>query len=169
MKRIPLIVAMLVIALVSVAYAKKHHAPKMTCAEFAAQTPEAQTRVTAFLDGMNSRGKSVAELDSVEVDRELDTLVVACQEEPKVTLWDKIKAKLPGGKKKVKPVAMTCEEFLSLSSDVQPEVAYWLDGYNRKGDEAAGEVDLERDMAVLVEVCKPTPKASLWERIKTKL
>ena len=170
MKRISLIVAMLVIALASVAYAKKHHATKMSCAEFAAQTPEAQSRVTAFLDGMNSRGKSVEDLDSVEVDRELDTLVVACQQEPKATLWDKILAKLPGGKKKVKPVSMTCEEFLSLSSDVQPEVAYWLDGYNRKGVvQAAGEVDLERDMAVLVEVCKPTPKASLWETIKTKL
>ncbi len=174
MKRITLLLAVAAVALTSVAYAasKKHHAPKMTCEEFAAQTPESQTRVAAFLDGYSKRGTKVEALSDVEVDRELDVLVVACKQEPKATLWDKIKAHMPGGKKKLKPVAMTCEDFLSLESDVQPEVAYWLDGYNRKTNtevEASGEVDLERDIAVLVEVCKPTPKAPLWERIKSQL
>jgi len=30
-------------------------------------------------------------------------------------------------------------------------------------------VDLERDVAVLVEMCRPTPKASFWKRMREKL
>jgi hypothetical protein len=66
---------------------------------------------------------------------------------------------------------MTCEEFVSLSKDVQPEVAYFLDGYSRKDNTdvaIAGEIDLERDTAVFVELCKPAPKESLWQKIKAK-
>ena len=77
---------------------------------------------------------------------------------------------LPAAKRKNAP-KMTCEEFLSLSSDVQPEVAYWLAGYNAASKTdvaAAGELDLETDTAVLLEECKPTPKASVWEKIKKK-
>ena len=154
-----------------VASAKKDPA-KITCEEFAAATPEAQSRITAYLDGKSKSGKKVEDVGEVDVDRELDVLVVSCVQSPKVTFWDKVKAHLPGGKKKVKPVAMTCEEFLALDSSVQPEVAYWLQGYNSKTKtdvNAAGEIDLETDTAVLVEACKPTPKASLWDRIKTKM
>jgi hypothetical protein len=152
------------------ANAAKKDATKMTCEEFASQSPEGQARVTAFLDGYSKRGKKVEDIETVDVQRELDVLVVSCQQDPKATVWDKIKAHMPGGKKKVKPVAMTCEEFMALGSSVQPEVAYWLDGYNRKADvSASGEVDLERDTAVLVQECKPTPKESLWKRIKGKL
>jgi len=171
MKRIfVLVLVALVAGFALPAAAKKKNAPKMTCEEFAAQTPEAQTRVAAYLDGY-SKGKTYVAEDDVEVDRELDVLVVSCTQEPKATLWDKIKAKMPGGKKKVKPVKMTCEEFLSLDSKIQPEVAYWLAGYNAaaKTDVAAsGEVDLETDTAVLIQECKPAPKASLWEKIKKK-
>jgi hypothetical protein len=166
---------LLVLALVAgfalPAAAKKKNAPKMTCEEFAASTPEAQTRAAAYLDGYTKGGTEVTADDEVEVDRQLDMLVVSCTQEPKASLWDKLKAKMPGGKKKVKPVAMTCEEFLALSSDVQPEVAYWLAGYNaakHKEVAAAGEVDLETDTAVLIEECKPAPKESLWDRIKKK-
>ena len=160
-----------VIAAPAVASAKKKDPTKITCEEFAAQTPEGQSRITAYLDGYSKRGKKVEDVGDVDVQRELDVLVVSCVQSPKATFWDKLKAKLPGGKKKLKPVAMTCEEFLSLSSDVQPEVAYWLHGYNSKTRtdvNAAGEVDLETDTAVLIESCKPTPKAPLWERIKGK-
>jgi len=173
MKRLVLAISIPAICLVaaaSPAVAKKDPT-KITCEEFAAQSPEGRTRITAFLDGYSKRGKKVEEIGDVDVQRELDVLVVSCVQSPKVTFWDKVKMKLPGGKKKLKPVAMTCEEFLALGSDVQPEVAYWLHGYNRKTNtdvEAAGEVDLERDVAVLVESCKPTPKASLWQRVKEK-
>ncbi len=162
--------AICLVAAASPAEAKKDPT-KITCEEFAAQSSEGRTRITAFLDGYSKRGKKVEEVGEVDVQRELDVLVVSCVQSPKVTFWDKVKMKLPGGKKKLKPVEMTCEEYLALSSDVQPEVAYWLDGYNRKTGtevEAAGEVDLERDVAVLVESCKPTPKAPLWQRVKEK-
>lgn len=164
--------ALCLVAAAAPAAAKKKDPTKITCEEFAAQTPEGQSRITAFLDGYSKRGKKVEEVGDVDVQRQLDVLVVSCVQSPKATFWDKVKMKLPGGKKKLKPVEMTCEDFLALGSDVQPEVAYWLDGYNRKtGTDvaAAGEVDLERDMAVLVQECKPAPKASLWERLKGKL
>jgi hypothetical protein len=162
--------AFALIAAPAVASAKKDPT-KITCEEFAAQTPEGQSRITAYLDGYSKRGKKVEDVGDVDVQRQLDVLVVSCVQSPKVTFWDKVKMHLPGGKKKVKPVKMTCEEFLSLSSDVQPEVAYWLHGYNSKTKtdvNAAGEVDLETDTAVLIEACKPTPKAPLWDRIKDK-
>jgi hypothetical protein len=171
MKRFTLcLVLVLGAALAANAAGKKQYATKMTCAEFAAQTPEGRARVAAFLDGYSKRGTKLEDLGEVDVDRVLDVLVVSCQQDPKATLWDKIKAHMPGGKKKVKPVAMTCEEFLALGSSEQPEVAYWLDGYNRKENVMdAGQVDLERDTAVLVQACKPAPKESLWKKIKDKL
>ena len=151
------------------AHAAKKDATKVTCEEFAAQSPEGQARLTAFLDGYSKRGKKIEDIGTIDVQRQLDVLVVSCTKDPKATLWDKIKAHMPGGKKKVDP-KMTCEQFLALGSSEQPEVAYWLDGFSRKENvAAAGEVDLERDMAVLVQECKPAPKESLWKRIKAKL
>src|SRR5262245_16648860 len=148
--------------------AAKQDPTKVTCDVFAASTPEAQERVAAYLDGYSKGGKKIEDVGEIDVNRELDVLVVSCKEEPKLTLWDKIKMKLPGGSKKIK-VPMTCEDYLALSSDVQPEAAYFLAGYNRAAKSeinAAGEVDLETDTAVLVQECKPAPKESLWARIK---
>jgi hypothetical protein len=166
-----ILVPVLALAFGASADAKKVNALTMTCEEFAAQTPEAQTHITAFLDGYSKKGVAEEVVGEVDVKRVLDVAVIGCVEEPKATFWDKIKAKLPGGSKKAKPVKMTCEEFLSLDRSVQPEVAYFLDGYSRKNktDVAiAGEVDLERDTAVFVEICKPAPKESLWAKIKSK-
>jgi len=46
---------------------------------------------------------------------------------------------------------------------------YWADGYE-KGTKVkendVGEVDLERDVAVVYEDCKQAPKESLWAKIK---
>lgn len=166
-----LVVPALALALAASADAKKVDATKITCEEFSAQTPEDQESITAFLHGYSKSGVAEDALGEVEVDRELDLTVIGCVEEPKATFWDKLEAKLPGGSKRVKPVKMTCDEFLALGKDVQPEVAYFLDGYSRKDktDVAmAGEVDLERDTAVFVEICKPAPRESLWAKIKSK-
>lgn len=146
----------------------KHDVPKMTCEEFAAHSTESQARVAAYLDGYSKRGKPIEDVVDVDVERDVDVLVVACRETPKLTLWDKIRAKLPGGKKKVKAVKMNCEEYLSYSKNVQGEVAYWLAGYHGTQVDGADEVDVERDVAVLVEECRIAPKASVWERIKKK-
>jgi hypothetical protein len=147
-------------------------ATKITCAEFVAESPEGRVRTTAFLDGYSKKGVAEDAIGEVDVQRELDVTVIDCKENPKATLWERFKSHLPGGKLKVKPVKMTCEEFMALGKDVQPEVVYWLDGYNRKTKtdvSMAGQVDLERDTMVLVELCKPAPKESLWSRIKAKL
>jgi len=160
--------AALALAVPATAGAGKVDPTTVTCEAFASQTPEAQQRVAAYLDGYSKRGTKLEDIGEIDVDREVDTLVVACQQAPKLTLWQKIEMKLPGGKKRVK-IPMTCDEYLALETDVQPEVAYFLAGYNRKQKTevaAEGEVEIERDVAVLVEECKPTPKESLWAKIK---
>ena len=148
--------------------AAKQDPTKVTCEAFAASTPEAQERVAAYLDGYSKGGKKIEDVGEIDVNRDLDVLVVSCKEAPKLTLWEKFKMHLPGGSKKIE-VPTTCEDYLALGSDVQPEAAYFLAGYDRaKKTEVggAGEVDLETDVAVLVQECRPTPKESLWAKIK---
>jgi hypothetical protein len=166
-----ILIPVFALALGSNADAKKVNALTMTCVEFASQTPEAQKHITAFLQGYSKSGVAEEAIGEVDVKRELDLKVIGCVETPKATFWDKVRAKFPGGSKKVKPVKMTCEEFLSLDESVQPEVSYFLDGYSRKDKTdvaVAGEIDLERDTAVFVEICKPAPKESLWAKVKSK-
>jgi hypothetical protein len=52
----------------------------------------------------------------------------------------------------------------------RPELAYWAAGYS-KGvkEEVDGEVDLERDVAVVYEECRQAPKESLWAKMKKHL
>jgi len=149
------------------ASAKKVNAAKVTCEEFLAMRSDVQPRLVAYLDGRAKSGQKVEAVGEVDVQRDMSVLVVACQQEPKATIWDKVKAKLPVGKKKAKPVAMTCEEYVALDKESQPEVAYFLAGYHKNTEVAAvDEVDLETDTAVVLVDCKPTPKASLWEKLK---
>ena len=127
----------------------------------------------AYLDGYSKAGKLEEEnIGEVDVDREVAVLVVACKQEPKKTLWDKIRDHLPGGKRKVKPTKMTCQEFVDLDQTVRPEAVYWAEGYDKakkaKADEL-GEVDLERDVAVIYEECKQAPSESVWAKIKKHL
>jgi len=150
--------------------ARKADPTKMTCEEFLALGESVRPRAVAYLDGYSKGGKlkeeDVAEID---VDRQLDVLVVECTQEPKKTLWDKLRAHLPGGSKKVTPTKMTCEEYVSLKESVRPELVYWADGYNKAKtvqEGVAGEVDLERDVAVVYEECKQAPKESLWAKLK---
>ena len=143
---------------------------KMTCEEFLALGDSVKPAAVAYLDGYSKAGKLKDEdIGEVDVDREVAVLVVACKEDPKKTLWDKIRDHLPGGKRKIKPTKMTCQEFVDLDERVRPEAVYWAEGYNKatkvKTDEV-GEVDLERDVAVVYEECKPAPKESFWSKIK---
>jgi HdeA/HdeB family len=165
MKSIATVLAILCLA---GAASAKQDPTKVTCEAFAAQTPEAQERVAAYLDGYSKGGKKIEDVGEIDVNRQLDVMVVSCKEAPKLTLWDKFKMHMPGGSKTIE-VPMTCEDYVALGSDVQPEAAYFLAGYNRaKKAEvaAAGEVDMETDVALLVQECKPTPKESLWAKIK---
>jgi hypothetical protein len=113
------------------AEAKTVNPPKMTCAEFLALGEKIQPRAVAWLDGYNAAGKlKEQEVGDVDVVRQTDTLVVVCQQDPKVTFWDKVKAHLPGGSKKIKPTKMTCYEFVAMDDSVKPEAVFWSEGYN---------------------------------------
>jgi acid stress chaperone HdeA len=71
--------------------------------------------------------------------------------------------------KKVKAKEFTCEEFLTLGTEVQPHVVYWLEGVTQSGklEDAEFDVDeMERPVAVLVTECHKAPKATLLEKIK---
>ncbi|HWP65531.1 MAG TPA: HdeA/HdeB family chaperone [Candidatus Limnocylindria bacterium] len=164
----------LVAAAVSVALAgsarAKHDLPKMTCEEFLALGDELQPRAVAWLDGYSKGGKLKEEdIGEIDVHRETEVLIASCKEQPKKSLWETIESKLPGGKKRVKPVSMTCEEFVALSKSERPELYYWAKGYNRGSktkENVSGEVDLEKDTVVLYEECRRTPKASFWSRVR---
>ena len=148
--------------------AKTVNPPKMTCAEFLALSDKIQPRAVAWLDGYSAAGKlKEQEIGDVDVDRQTDTLVVVCQQDPKVTFWDKVKAHMPGGSKKIKPTKMTCDEFVAMDDTVKPEAVFWSEGYNagvKKED--VTQVDLERDINVVVVDCKQAPKESFWTKVK---
>lgn len=141
---------------------------KTTCAEFVGLGETIQPRVIAWMDGYSRAGTlQQQDVGQVDVDRQTDVVVVACEQAPTESFWQKIRAHLPGGSKKVEPTKMTCEEFASLSETERPEVAYWLDGYNHGvRQETAGVVDFQRDTATVLVACKPTPKESVWSKIK---
>ena len=159
-----------VLTLGGVAQAKKHDLPKMTCEEFLALGESLQPRAVAWLDGYSKGGKLKEEdVGEVDIDRETAVLVVSCKEDPKKTLWQKIEEKMPGGAKRVKPVKMTCEDYVALSESEQPELYYFAKGYNRGSktkEDVSGEVDLEKDTAVVVQECKQAPKESFWAKVK---
>lgn len=154
--------------LAPVAGAKTVTPPKMTCEEFLALGEDIQPRAVAWLDGYSAAGKlKEQDVGEVVVDRQTEDLVVVCKQDPKVTFWDKLKAKFPGGKKKVKPVPMTCEEFVATDDSIKPEAVYYAAGYHAGVEKGAvAEVDLERDIGVVVVECKATPKESFWTKVK---
>ena len=153
---------------VPAAAAHKVNPTKMTCAEFLALGEDVQPRVVAWLDGYSKGGTLKAQdVGEVDIDRQMEVLIVACRQDPKPTFWDKVRAHLPGGSKKVQPTKMSCQEFIDLSQTERPEVAYWLDGYNHGVQrDTVGEVDLQRDVAVIAVECTPAPKESLWAKVK---
>jgi hypothetical protein len=173
MKTLSCLPAALVLAVVSHALpveAKKVNPTKMTCEEFLALGESIQPRAVAYLDGYSKRGKLKEEdVAEVDVDRQMAVLVVACKEDPKKTLWDKVRAHLPGGKK-VKPTKMVCQDYVAMDETDRPELVYWASGYHKGVKETdAGEVDLESDVAVVYEECKAAPKESFWSKVKKHL
>ncbi len=77
-----------------------------------------------------------------------------------------------GHANKTDPVKMTCQDFLGLSEDVQPRAVAWLDGYSKGGklkEQDIGEIDVDRQTAVLVVACKEDPKENFWDKIRAHL
>ena len=161
-------VAIAVAANAATVNAKTVNPPKMTCEEFLALGESIQPRAVAWLDGYSAAGKlKEQDIGEVAVDRQTEDLVVVCKQDPKVTFWDKVKAHLPGGNKKVKPTKMTCDEFVAMDQTVQPEAVFWAAGYNAGvKQEDVTAVDLERDIGVVVVECKQAPKESFWTKVK---
>jgi len=158
------------LGLVAEASAKKADPTKMTCEEYLSLSESQKPVAAAFLEGW-SKGKKQVDIGEVGLDRDVTTLIVSCKETPKESLWRRFEKHVPVLKKHVKPIEMQCEDFVGLESDIQPELYYYLDGYDRAKrtqTDVAGEVDLEQDYRTFVQVCKQAPKESLWEKIKAQ-
>ncbi|MET0499405.1 MAG: HdeA/HdeB family chaperone [Steroidobacteraceae bacterium] len=68
----------------------------------------------------------------------------------------------------LKPVAMTCAEFLTLDDVVKPKVIFWAEGFSQGGKPSDALVDIgETDTLVpaLVTECKEAPQAKLADTI----
>ena len=62
---------------------------------------------------------------------------------------------------------MTCEEFNRLTTEQQPELVYFLDGYNRK--DGSSLVDLDRGVGGYENTCRASPRESVWSAIRPTL
>jgi hypothetical protein len=71
--------------------------------------------------------------------------------------------------KTVKPETITCEEFLVMGKEVQPNVVYWIEGYSESGaikEKGIVIEALERPIHAVVEECKKSPKDTVMRTIK---
>jgi acid stress chaperone HdeA len=71
--------------------------------------------------------------------------------------------------KAIKPMELTCEEFLSYDEVTRPQIVYWSEGLNGKGKPDSAVIDVERTnslVPVLVEDCRQEPKTSYWTKLK---
>jgi hypothetical protein len=71
--------------------------------------------------------------------------------------------------KAIKPMELTCEEFLSYDEVTRPQIVYWSEGMNGKGKPETAEIDVDRVnslVPVLVEDCRKEPQTSYWTKLK---
>jgi hypothetical protein len=144
----------------------------MTCEQFAELESDSQVGVVAWADGYRRAVTQPAEIGEIEIDRQVETIVTSCTETPQLSLWRKLEAMLPGGKKRVQPEKMSCEEFVSLDASLQPELVAFARGYDqakRQPQEVYYEEDLETDVVNVLELCKREPRESFWRKLRSKL
>jgi acid stress chaperone HdeA len=72
---------------------------------------------------------------------------------------------------KVKPMKMTCEEFVALDDSQKPAVVYYAAGVTSGGMQETDEVmvDTATPVATVVEECKKTPKMKFLTKFKQLL
>lgn len=66
---------------------------------------------------------------------------------------------------------VTCEEFVAMTDVDKPKLVYYGLGHFQGGEDY-GMVDIvntDQLVPVIVEACKATPKASLWDKLKEKV
>jgi acid stress chaperone HdeA len=71
--------------------------------------------------------------------------------------------------KTIKPLDLTCAEFLSYDEVTRPQIVYWSEALNGKGKPESATIDLDRIKSlipVLVEDCRQTSGASYWTKMK---
>lgn len=155
---------------------------RMTCEAFLALPHGARPRVVAWLDGYARAGRPATAV-AVALRQQVAVLDVACAAAPQQSVWQRLRAAILRGSKTTvsDPSRMTCAEFVKLRANVQPEVVYWLDGYNRgaeqggmetagtKGGLAGPLVALDHDVAALARECREAPTRPLWEKVEGKL
>jgi HdeA/HdeB family protein len=147
----------------------------LTCQQFVALPDSDQQRTAAFLEGYSKRDVAEDSVGEVDIAPDIAIVTTECRAEPQASFWQKMKGHLPAvtsgertsNVERVKPVDITCEEFLALDDSEQPEVVYWLDGYSRKGAYPLGEVDLGRDVGAIDELCKTSLEQSVWTRLES--
>jgi hypothetical protein len=90
---------------------------------------------------------------------------------PRITLWLAVPILALAGvataaSKKHDPTTITCEEFAAQTPEGRSRVAAYLDGYSKSGKkvEEVGEVEVQRELDVLVVACRENPKATVWDR-----
>lgn len=77
--------------------------------------------------------------------------------------------------KKIKPMQMTCEEFLAYDEVTRPQIVFLSEGLNGKGkgkgksDDAVFDIEQTNTLVpVLVEDCQREPKTSYWQKVKNE-
>ena len=71
--------------------------------------------------------------------------------------------------KVVKPMEMTCEDFLSFDEVTRPQIVYWSEGFTHKDRIKNIAFDMDRTnslVPVLVQECTKEPHASYWSKMK---
>ena len=69
-----------------------------------------------------------------------------------------------------KPVTQwTCEDFLALDDQFEPNAIYWATAYAKGGAPEASELDISATETVtpmVIEECEKEPKGSFWQKLK---
>ena len=81
-------------------------------------------------------------------------------------------AAVDGSAHTIKPVRLTCENFLSFDEMTRPKIVYWSEGLLHKDhpDDAVFDLDMtHRLVPFLVEECTKRPHASWWKTMKETL
>jgi len=163
-------------------------ATQVRCGDFATRSREQQRRLLAFLEGYARRDIAASQIGEIQVGGQTAGLDSACAREPEATVWSKVRENMgdessgnpertgrietgPGEEKtsppRAKPLELTCEEFNRLETKRQPEVLFWLDGYDRTDGSAV--VDLERGLGGYESACRASPRQSLWTALEPTL
>jgi len=144
---------------------KQYGIEQMTCQELATLPAQDQTGFVLFVEGHERARRAVSELGDLELGRAPEALRTECAKQPQAVAKSLLLKSLPAGRKRIRPGAITCQQFMALPASEQREIAAFADGYydgNRAKPELFYEADYEEDVAEVLEPCQASPSASFW-------